>query len=136
MNSVRPSRLWLAVHTLAIGFSLMHLTLDWHLDLFGPARDWLTLSQTLTLVIGSTLYALWAMSLTMAGQGSRRAMIATIVTGALGGLGNGFTIVYCPPICGAAFPWGDLSHVGSLIFGAWAVIESVRALKTGAKPAK
>lgn len=128
INPARPSSRWLPVHTMAIGFSLAHLTLDWHYDLFGPATPLLSIPQMLVLVIGSTLYALWAMALTLAGQGSRRAITATIILSAIGGLGNGLPIVYCLPICDAAFPFGDLSHIGSLVFGVWAIYESWRAL--------
>lgn len=126
---IQPGPRWLTAHTLAIGFSLMHAILDWHYNLFGPAEPILSLPQTATLLIGSTLYALWAMALTRAGQGSRLAMIATLCLCAVGGLGNGLAIVFCPPICGAAFPFGDLSHIGSLVFGVWAIYESWRALR-------
>ena len=130
MKAPRPSSRWLPVHTLAIGFSLTHLTLDWHYDLFGFATPLLSIPQMLMLVIGSTLYALWAMTLTVADRGSRRAMAVTILLSAIGGLGNGLAIIYCLPICDAAFPFGDLSHIGSLVFGAWAIYESWQALIT------
>jgi hypothetical protein len=133
MNPTQTSSRWLLAHTLAIGFSLAHLTLDWHLDLFGAAETNLSLAQASTLVMGSLVYALWAMALTQAGQGKRNALWLTIYTAGLGGLGNGLSIVFCPPICGAAFPYGDLSHIGSLVFGAWAIYESWRALKVNAQ---
>jgi hypothetical protein len=129
MNLTQTSSRWLLAHTLAIGFSLAHLTLDWHLDLFGAADTNLSFAQASTLVIGSLVYALWAMGLSQAGQGKRNGIWLTIYTAGLGGLGNGLSIVFCPPICGAVFPYGDLSHIGSLIFGAWAIYESWRALK-------
>jgi hypothetical protein len=129
MNLTQTSSRWLLAHTLAIGFSLAHLTLDWHLDLFGAAETNLSFAQAATLLIGSSVYALWAMGLSQAGQGKRNGMWLTIYTAGLGGLGNGLSIVFCPPICGAAFPYGDLSHIGSLVFGVWAIYESWRALK-------
>ena len=133
MNLTQTSSRWLLAHTLAIGFSLAHLTLDWHFDLFGAAENNLSLAQASTLVIGSLVYALWAMALTQAGQGKRNGMWLTIYTAGLGGLGNGLSIVFCPPICGAAFPYGDLSHVGSLVFGAWAIYESWQSLRANAQ---
>jgi hypothetical protein len=128
MNPVQINSRWLLAHTLAIGFSLAHLTLDWHLDLFGASETSLSVAQAATLLIGSSLYALWAMALAQAAQGKRMGMNLTIFAAGLGGLGNGASIVFCPPICGAVFPFGDLSHIGSLIFGVWAIYESWRAL--------
>jgi hypothetical protein len=129
INVSRPSPRWLPVHTFAIGFSLSHLILDWHFDLFGPLTTSLSTVQALVLVVGAAVYALWASSLTLASQGSRRGMIATLVLCGVGGLGNGFSIVACLPPCPAAFPFGDISHVGSLVFGVWAMIESWQTFK-------
>jgi hypothetical protein len=125
----RLSQRWLLANTLAIGFSLSHLILDWHLDLFGPATTYLSTAQALILVIGSAVYALWAYALALANRGSRRAMIATIGLCALGGLGNGLSIIACLPPCAGAFPFGDISHIGSLVFGLWAILEVWLTLK-------
>ncbi len=48
---------------------------------------------------------------------------------AVGGLGNGLSIVACPPLCFGGFPFGDINYIGSLVFGAWAIYESWRVLK-------
>jgi hypothetical protein len=74
------------------------------------------------------IYAGWASALVLAGEGYRRALAATLPLCILGALGNGFSIVACPPPCGGAAPAGDLAHLGSLIFGVWALTESGRAL--------
>jgi hypothetical protein len=125
---IRPTRLWLPAHTLAIAFSLSHLTLDWAAQIMGgPIGPLITPGQALVLAIASALYALWAAALVVAGQGSKRAMVATMVLCGVGALGNGSSIVACSPPCGAA-PIGDLSHLGSLVFGVWAIFESSRAL--------
>lgn len=105
-----------------------HVILDWHAGLFGPMAPVIRPVQALVLVVGASLYAAWASVLTLAGQGSRVGLVATLVASAVGGLGNGLVIVYCPPTCDAAAPFGDLTHVGSLVFGAWAMYESWRAL--------
>ena len=126
---LEPSRRWLPAHALAIAFSLAHLCLDWGVQVIGgPIGAVITPAQALVLVIGSALYALWASALVVAGQGSRRAMAATLPLCAIGALGNGLSIVACPPPCGGAAPMGDLAHVGSLVFGVWALHESGRAL--------
>jgi hypothetical protein len=130
-----PSPRWLPVHTLAVAFSLAHLTLDWGVGIIGgPVGSAITPVQTLVLVVGSALYALWTAALVVAGQGSKLAMGATIVLCAVGALGNGSSIVACPPPCGGAAPIGDLTHIGSLVFGLWAIYESWRALATVSMP--
>ena len=125
----RAGRRWLAAHALAMGVSLAHLMLDWGIGVIdGPLGAAVTPAQVLTLVVGSVLYALWACALVLAGQGSRPAMAATLPLCAAGALGNGLSIVACPPPCGGAAPAGDLTHAGSLAAGAWALFESWRAL--------
>jgi hypothetical protein len=104
MKSVIQTRPhWLLVHTLAIGFSLSHLILDWHLDLFGSLIPTsLSVVQAFVLVIGAVVYASWAAALALASQGSRRGLITTLLLCAVGGLGNGLSIVACLPPCSGA----------------------------------
>lgn len=130
MNLSQSRPRWLPVHTLAIGFSLSHLILDWHLDLFDPlVPTSLSVTQALVLVLGAVVYASWAAALVLASQGSQRGLITTLVLCAVGGLGNGLSIVACLPPCSGASPFGDISHIGSLIFATWAMVESWQALK-------
>ena len=127
-----PNSRWLAAHTLAFAFSLSHLMLDWGAGIIGgPIGPTIAPVQALVLVVGSALYALWAAALVVAGQGSRRAMAATLALCAVGALGNGLSIVACPPPCGGAAPVGDVAHIGSLVFGVWAIYESWQALARG-----
>jgi hypothetical protein len=124
-----PNSRWLAVHTLAFAFSLSHLMLDWGAGIIGgPIASTIAPVQALVLVVGSALYALWAAALVVAVQGSKRAMVAAMVLAAVGALGNGSSIVACPPPCGGAAPVGDVAHIGSLAFGVWAIYESWQAL--------
>jgi len=132
--SPRPSPRWLPAHALAIAFSLSHLTLDWGAQIIGgPVGAVMNPVQVLVLVIGSGLYALWASALVVAAQGSRPAMATTLPLCAVGALGNGLSIVACPPPCGGAAPIGDIVHIGSLVFGVWAIFESWRALVLGVR---
>ncbi len=55
-------------------------------------------------------------------------MAVTLPLCAIGALGNGLSILACPPPCGGAAPVGDLTHVGSLVFCVWALYESWRRL--------
>ena len=123
-----PSWRWLPAHALAIVFSLGHVILDWDYSLFGPPASALTGIQVLVLMLDVAIYSLWASALVVASRGSRLGMAATMVVCAVGGLGNGLSIVACPPPCSGAPPFGDIAHIGSLIFGAWAVFESALAL--------
>ncbi|MBZ0280419.1 MAG: hypothetical protein K8L97_06735 [Anaerolineae bacterium] len=88
MISLTQSRpRWLPVHTLAIGFSLSYLILDWHLDLFDPLRPTsLSVVQAFVLVMGAVVYAAWVGALVLASQGSWRGLVATLVLNGLGGL--------------------------------------------------
>ena len=65
LTQTRPR--WLPAHTLAIGFSLSHLILDWHLDLFGSLNPTsLSAVQAFVLVMGAVVYASWAAALVLA----------------------------------------------------------------------
>ena len=123
-----PGWRWLVAHTLAIAFSLGHVILDWDYSLFGPPASALTGTQVLVLIVDIAIYAPWASALVVASHGSRLGMVATIVLCTVGGLGNGLSIAACPPPCSGAPPFGDIAHIGSLVFGAWAVFESALAL--------
>lgn len=123
-----PGKRWLLAHTLGIAFSLSHVMLDLWAGVVGPLSDSLRLTapQVLLLVVGAGIYALWAYALVMSSLGSRGWLWATIGLAAVASL-NGFSIVSCPPPC--AFPVGDLSHIGSLGFCLWAMLESGLALR-------
>ena len=123
----QPGRFWLLAHALAMGFSLGHVILDWHAELFGPLVPTMRPSQALILVLGASIYPLWAVALVLAERGSRVALLATFALCTLGGLGNGLSIVACLPPCPAAAPFADLTHIGSLVFGLWGMYESWRA---------
>jgi hypothetical protein len=130
---IRPRRLWLPAHALAMGFSLAHMFLDFGLGVILGPPDAITAEQMPTLfiilVITAGVYGLWASALVVAVQGNRWAMAATLPLCALGAVGNGLTVLYCLPPCGAIAPIGDLAHIGSLVFGVWALYESGRALR-------
>jgi hypothetical protein len=123
--SRQPGNRWLLVHTLGIAFSLSHVMLDMWAGVLGPLSNVLSgslsVAQVLILLVCVTVYALWVYTLVLSGWGSRGSLLATMGLAALGSL-NGLTIVYCPPPC--AFPVGDISHFGSLVFCLWAIFES------------
>ncbi|MDX2005366.1 MAG: hypothetical protein SFU83_08830 [Meiothermus sp.] len=109
------------------------MILDWNLDLYGPLfKTSLSTVQALVLVWGAAAYAAWVASLGRAAQGSRHALMANKGLCAFSGLGNGLAIIFCLPPCSSAALFGDISHIGSLVFGAWGIAESWRALRQGA----
>ena len=139
-QSHQPGQRWLLAHTLGIAFSLSHVMLDLWAGVVGPLGVSLTssgvlinmtASQMLILVSCTVVYALWAYTLGLGSLGSRGALWATMGLAMLGSL-NGFTILACMPPC--AFPVGDISHIGSLVFCLWALFESGRALKRISSP--
>ena len=124
---VTSTLLWLQVG--AIGLSLNHILLDLSIVLFGPTAEVGALAGVLTIVV-ALIYVVWAMSLARAAQGRADALPSLLVYAAVWAmLGNGGTIVFCPPPCAGAVPFGEIAHVGSLVFGGLAAYVTVKAIR-------
>lgn len=128
--SNRLTASWLHLHVVAIIAATVHAIIDWHIGLFGASSSVVSPSQAGIAFGMSVLIALWALGLAWAGSGEARGH-ATAFTVALlwGFLGNGAAIVACLPPCADGFPYQDLAHVGSLVFGGAAAWASWRQLK-------
>lgn len=121
---------WLFLHALAMSAATLHAIIDWHIGLFGTSSSVVSLPQAGIALGMSLLTGLWAIALGWAALGEARGH-ATVFIIALGWafLGNGVVIAACPPPCADGFPYQDISHVGSLVFGAEAAWVSWRQLK-------
>ena len=110
---------WLTLHALALLSATLHAVVDWHIGLFGPTSSTLSLPQAGVAVGMSLVTALWALGLAWAARDEARGHVTVLIVALLWGfLGNGLVIAACPPPCADGFPYQDLSHVGSLVFGA------------------
>jgi hypothetical protein len=109
----------------AIAFSYAHAVLDWFVGLFGTDRGYLSPKAATFLGLEGVLYAGWAIALALAMRGERSWMaIVLVFTFGWGFLANGTSIVFCLPPCAALAPYGDVVHLGTLIFGAWGSLEA------------
>lgn len=128
--SGRLTESWLLIHVIAIIPTSVHAIIDWHIGLFGASSAVVSPSQAGIAFGMSVLTALWAVGLAWGARGEARGH-ATAFTVALlwGFFGNGAAIVACLPPCAGGFPYQDLAHVGSLVFGGAAAWASWRQLR-------
>lgn len=121
-------RLLLWTQAGAIAFSFTHAVLDWFVGLFGTDRAYLSPTAAALLGLEGLLYAGWAIALALRGERTWMAIVFVFTFGwAL--LFNGSSIVFCLPPCPALSPYGDVAHLGSLIFGAWASVVAWRRVR-------
>ncbi|MAG36924.1 MAG: hypothetical protein CL878_11875 [Dehalococcoidia bacterium] len=119
---------WLWLNALALAFSLAHLLLDWHVGVFGASSDSVSVLQGGLLVLIAAVYAWWGLSLATAGRGQRSGLVWLLILSAGWAFaGNGLAILACLPPC--VFPYGDVTHLGSLVFGGWAAYETWQAMR-------
>ncbi|HET8568959.1 MAG TPA: hypothetical protein VFM93_08245 [Candidatus Limnocylindria bacterium] len=123
-------RLLLWTQASAIAFSFTHAVLDWFVGLFGTDRAYLSPTAAALLGLEGILYAAWAVALPLALRGERTWM-AVVLTFSFGWafLANGTSIVFCLPPCPALSPYGDISHLGTLLSGAWASVVAWRQVR-------
>jgi hypothetical protein len=124
--------LWL--NATALTFSLMLVLVDFGLVLI-VLSELLWLEGAL-LTFLAFVYGWWAWSLAKAGLDGRSGLVSMLVLSLLWAAGNGATgMVSCPPPCGGLTPYNplaDISHIGSLVFGAtaaytnWIVVRANR----------
>ncbi len=103
----------------AIASSLAHLFVDVFIGLFGSGKA-MSFPQALLLFAVAALYGWWPVAFVMTERrepGGPAALL--LLCGLWAALGNGVAgLVGCPPPCANAFPYQDLTHVASLVFGA------------------
>jgi hypothetical protein len=112
-------RWWAPLGAAALGLSLFHTLVDWHIGLFGASSQILSAPQAALAWVTAALYGWWGWSLAAAAAGQRSylaSVLALTVGWALAG--NGLVILACPPPCPGGFPHQDLAHIGSLVLGA------------------
>lgn len=120
---------WLVVNAAALAASLAHVLIDAHIGLFGLTSPIMSGLQAANILLICLVVGWWSLSLAAAHGGSRSAL-ASALTLAIGWalLGNGAVFVLAPPPSDG-FPYQDIAHFSSLIFGGWAAYTTWRDLK-------
>lgn len=135
MTRDSDDRLLLWTQGAAIAFSFAHAIMDWFVGLFGTDRANLSPAAASLLGLEGLMYAGWATALALALGGERTWMAVVFVfTVGWAFLANGGSILFCLPPCPALLPYGDIAHLGSLIFGAWASIVAWRRVRGSGAP--
>ncbi len=123
----------IALQAAAFASSLLHALVDVWIGLLGGGRA-IQAGEAATLVSIALLYAWWALLFSFAarrdalwGLLALAALLAAFANGAIG-------FAFCLPPCAGAAPLGDLSHLGSLGFGAWAAVATWRAMRSAREP--
>src|SRR5688572_7546474 len=108
---------WLALNLAALAASLAHGFIDFHLGLFGTSSQIMSPLQAGNIFLACSVIACWSLSLATAQSGTRPGLSGAF-TLAIGWalLGNGTAFVFAPPPA-SAFPYQDIAHFSSLIFG-------------------
>lgn len=128
MSMHSDDRLFLWTQASAIAFSFTHAILDWFVGLFGTDRAYLSPTAAAFLGLEGLLYAGWAIALALCAERTWMAVAFAFTFGwAL--LANGASIAFCLPPCPALSPYGDVAHLGSLIFGARASVVAWRQMR-------
>lgn len=120
---------WLTFNVAALTASLAHIFIDAHLRLFGSTSSIMSPLQAASILSSCLVVAWWSVSLATA-QTGRRAGLSGALALAIGWafLGNGMVFVFAPPPS-AAFPYQDIAHFSSLIFGALAAYTTWREIR-------
>ncbi len=114
---------WILLSAAALAMSLAHVLIDYHIGLYGSASSTAMSSlQAANIFLTCLVYACWVASLGLAMGGYRSGLLATLlITVGWAFLWNGaIGLIVCPPPCRGAFPYQDIAHMGSLVFGALA----------------
>ena len=123
----------------ALAASLAHVFIDHHIGLFGESSSAMSPLQAAIIFILCLVYGCWSISLGLATSGYRAGLLGTFtLTVVWAFLANGLVgLAACPPPCQSAFPYQDIAHVSSLVFGtlaAYTTWQKIRATSPASMP--
>ncbi len=109
--------------TLAFSASVWHLLIDGQIGLLGPTSETMTLLQGTSLLLDAALIGVWLFLApgAVAGKPSALGALALLVLLEPVLFDGAVAIVVAPPPA-AAFPYKDIAHVLSLVFGVTALL--------------
>ena len=128
------SNTWIAWTSAALVASLVHVLVDLHIGLYGETSSRMSWLQAANLFFTSLVYGWWIYAAAVAATGDKSALVSALVIAVLWSfLWNGVVglAVSSPP--SSAFPYQDIAHASSIVFGAgasasiWRVNRSIDA---------
>jgi hypothetical protein len=121
---------WRPLSLAAMGFSLAHLFIDFHIGLFGASSQRMRLQEAALAATFGLLYAAWARALARASEAQRGGFVASLIFAAgWAFFVNGVAALGAAPPPSWGFPYQDIAHFGSLVFGGLATVGLVRQLR-------
>lgn len=117
----------------ALAASLAHVLIDYHIGLFGESSPTMSPLQAVIILILCLVYGCWSISLGLATSGYRAGLLGSFAfTVVWAFLASGLVgLAACLPPCQNAFPYQDIAHVSSLVFGvlaAYTTWQKIRAV--------
>jgi hypothetical protein len=121
---------WLVASVLALAATLAHLLIDVHIGLFGASAPEIGPLQMVNIGIIAAVFAYWAYAMAYALAGSASALAAVVVFSAFwAAFANGAVALVVAPPPSLGFPYQDITHGLSLVFGTLATVLAWRELK-------
>ncbi len=125
------SNAWIAWTAAALVASMVHVLIDFHIGLYGETSSQMSSLQAVNLSLTSLVYGWWIWSITIAVSGDRSAFVSALVVAAMWAfLWNGVIGLVVSPPPSSAFPYQDLAHLSSIVFGAGASAAIWRAIRS------
>jgi len=135
------SNAWIAWTSAALVASLVHVLVDLHIGLYGETSSRVSWLQAANLFSTSLVYGWWIYAAAVAATGDKSALVSALVIAVLWAfLWNGVVGLAVSPPPSSAFPYQDIAHASSIVFGAcagvsiWRVSRSIDAEVSWAMP--
>ena len=121
---------WIAWTAAALMASLFHVLVDFHIGLYGGASSAMSLLQAANIVLTSLVFGWWIWATAVGVSGNESALVGALVVAALWAfLWNGVVGLFVSPPPSSAFPYQDIAHLTSIVFGAGAAVEIWRVAR-------
>jgi hypothetical protein len=127
---------WMVLNAAALAASLSHVLLDYVIGLYGKSSEILSPLQAISILLVCLVYGYWMLVMGWANGARKSALISLLLlTGVWSFLANGAAgLGACPPLCRSAFPYQDIAHISSLIFGGLATYTTWQRIRSTAGP--
>jgi hypothetical protein len=140
MTNTQPLS-WVWLNIIALAFALGHVFIDLHIGLFGETSVYMSPLQAANILFLVLINAWWIACLVSAARDPEQTGIfnlagAFTIVFVWAFLINGMVAVIAAPPPSAAFPYQDLTHFGSLIFGGLASRAAWKEMKVREIPFK